>query len=156
VVCPNEPIAGLLGSSFRNPAPTSALAAVQKASRESNIPRMISCRSRSFWLINADGSACENRLVARWPASGALALLAGGSISRNGTAKKRHEAGVRGQGVCLLEPSEDRGIGMLRQRSYSVLIFSSLSRLAAMDSSTELVPLIHAPPSRRRASGKGP
>jgi len=44
----------------------------------------------------------------------------------------------------------------LRHRSYSVLAFSSLSRLAAMDSSTELVPLIHAPPSRRRSSGKGP
>ncbi len=38
----------------------------------------------------------------------------------------------------------------LRQRSYWVLIFSSLSRLAVMDSSTELVPLIHSPPSRRR------
>ena len=32
-----------------------------------------------------------------------------------------------------------------RQRSYSVLIFSSLCRLAVMDSSTELVPLIHCP-----------
>ena len=40
----------------------------------------------------------------------------------------------------------------LRQRSYSVLIFSSLSRLAVMDSRTELVPLIHDPPSRRRSS----
>ena len=58
--------------------------------------------------------------------------------------------------VCLLERSEDRFIDTLRQRSYSVLIFSSLSRLAVMDSSTELVPLIHAPPSRRRSSGKGP
>jgi hypothetical protein len=38
----------------------------------------------------------------------------------------------------------------LRQRSYSVLISSSLSRLAVMDSSSELVPLIHSPPSRRR------
>jgi hypothetical protein len=38
----------------------------------------------------------------------------------------------------------------LRQRSYSELIFSSLSRLAVMDSSTELVPLIHSQPSRRR------
>ena len=65
-------------------------------------------------------------------------------------------AGVMGQGVCLLERSEDRFIDTLRQRSYSVLIFSSLSRLAVMDSSTELVPLIHAPPSRRRSSGKGP
>jgi len=44
----------------------------------------------------------------------------------------------------------------LGQWPYSVLIFSSLSRLAVMDSSTELVPLIHAPPSRRRSSGKGP
>jgi len=44
----------------------------------------------------------------------------------------------------------------IKRRSYSVLIFSSLSRLAVMDSSTELVPLIHAPPSRRRSSGKGP
>ena len=44
----------------------------------------------------------------------------------------------------------------LWHRSYSVLAFSSLSRLAAMDSSTELVPLIHAPPSHRRSSGKGP
>jgi hypothetical protein len=38
----------------------------------------------------------------------------------------------------------------LRQRSYSVLIFLSFSRLAVMDSRTELVPLIHSPPSRRR------
>jgi hypothetical protein len=50
----------------------------------------------------------------------------------------------------------DRSIGTLWKRSYSVLIFSSLSRLAAMDSRTGLVPLIHAPPSRRRSSGKGP
>jgi hypothetical protein len=55
-----------------------------------------------------------------------------------------------GQGVCLLERSQDRFVDMLRQRPYSVLIFSSLSRLAVMDSSTELVPLIHAPPSCRR------
>ena len=55
-----------------------------------------------------------------------------------------------GKGVCLLEHSEDRFMDTLRQRSYSVLIFSSLSRLAVMDSSTELVPLIHAPPSRSR------
>ena len=34
--------------------------------------------------------------------------------------------------------------------------FWSLSRLAAMDSDTELVPLIHAPPSLKRSSGKGP
>jgi len=61
-----------------------------------------------------------------------------------------------GQGVCLLERSEERFINRLRQRPYSLLIFSSLSRLAVMDSSTELVPLIHAPPSRRRSSGKGP
>jgi hypothetical protein len=51
-------------------------------------------------------------------------------------------------------------IDTLRQRPYSVLIFSSLSRLAIMDSSTELFPLIHAPPSRRResriSSDKGP
>jgi len=58
--------------------------------------------------------------------------------------------GVLGQGVCLLERSEGRFINSLRQRSYSALIFSSLSRLAVMDSSTELVPLIHAPPSCRR------
>ena len=38
----------------------------------------------------------------------------------------------------------------------SVLIFSSLSRLAVMDSSTELFPLIHAPPSRRRIGGFPP
>ena len=43
-----------------------------------------------------------------------------------------------------------------RHRFYSVLIFASISRLAAMDSSTELDPLIHAPPSLRRSSGKGP
>ena len=61
-----------------------------------------------------------------------------------------------GQGVCLLERSQDRFVDMLRQRPYSVLIFSSLSRLAVMDSRTELVPLIHAPPSLRRSSGKGP
>jgi hypothetical protein len=36
--------------------------------------------------------------------------------------------------------------------SYSVLIFSSFSRLAAMDWRTELVPLIHVPPSWRRES----
>jgi len=40
--------------------------------------------------------------------------------------------------------------------SYPVLMVSSLSRLAVMDSSTELVPLIHAPPSLRRSSGRGP
>lgn len=45
---------------------------------------------------------------------------------------------------------------LLDERSYTVLIFSSLSRLAVMDSSTELVPLIHAPPSRRRSAGNGP
>ena len=61
-----------------------------------------------------------------------------------------------GAGVCMLERPEDRSIETLRQRSYSVQMFSSLSRLAAMDSSTGLVPLIHAPPSRRRSSGKGP
>ena len=38
----------------------------------------------------------------------------------------------------------------LRRRSYLVMIFSSLSRLAVMDASTELFPLIHAPPSRNR------
>jgi hypothetical protein len=37
-----------------------------------------------------------------------------------------------------------------RQRSYAVVIFSSLSRLAVIDSSTELFPLIHAPPSLNR------
>ena len=67
-----------------------------------------------------------------------------------------HLLGATGQGVCLLERSEDRFIITLRQRSYSVLIFSSLSRLAVMDSRIELVPLIHAPPSPRRSSGKGP
>ena len=41
-------------------------------------------------------------------------------------------------------------------RFYSVLIFWSLFRLAVMDSDTELVPLIHAPPSLKRSSGKGP
>jgi len=41
-------------------------------------------------------------------------------------------------------------------RCYSVLTFSSLSRVDVMDSSTELLPLIHAPPSRKRSSGKGP
>jgi hypothetical protein len=35
-------------------------------------------------------------------------------------------------------------------RSYLVLIFSSLSKLAVMDSRTELLPLIHAPPSCSR------
>src|SRR5580658_8812889 len=42
--------------------------------------------------------------------------------------------------------------------SYPVLIFSSLSRLAFMDSSTELDPLIQAPSSRRRVWGfsRGP
>src|SRR6202035_1812568 len=55
---------------------------------------------------------------------------------------------VLGQGVCLPERPKGRFINTLRQRSYSVLIFSSLSRLAFMDSSTELFPLIHAPPSR--------
>jgi len=60
------------------------------------------------------------------------------------------------QRARLFERSEGRFVNTLPQRSYSILIFSSLSRLAAMDSSTELVPLIHAPPSRRRSSGKGP
>jgi hypothetical protein len=67
--------------------------------------------------------------------------------------------GDMGQGVCPLESSEDRFIDTLRQRPYSVLIFSSLSRLAIMDSRTELVPLIHDPPSRRDwriSSDKGP
>jgi hypothetical protein len=54
------------------------------------------------------------------------------------------------------ERPEGRFIDTPRQRSYPVLIFSSLSRLAVMDSSTGLVPLIHAPPSRRRSPGKGP
>jgi len=40
--------------------------------------------------------------------------------------------------------------------SYSVLIFSRLSRLADIDSRKELVPLIHTPPSRKRDSDKGP
>ncbi len=35
-------------------------------------------------------------------------------------------------------------------QDYSVLIFSSLSRLPVIDSSTELDPLIHSPPPRRR------
>jgi len=34
--------------------------------------------------------------AARWPASGALVLLARGNISGNGTADKHHEAGDRG------------------------------------------------------------
>lgn len=92
--------------------------------------------------------------LCRWLSTheaGAL-LVAGLPTCRSGAGL----SGVMGQGVCLLERSEDRFIDTLRQRSYSVLIFSSLSTLAVMDSSTELVPLIHAPPSRRRSSGKGP
>ena len=38
----------------------------------------------------------------------------------------------------------------LRRRSYLVMIFPRLSRLAFMDSGTEFFPLIHAPPSRNR------
>jgi hypothetical protein len=74
-------------------------------------------------------------------------------------ALQRCRPGRCGTGVCPLERSEDRFIHPLWQRSYLVLIFSSLSRLAVMDSSTELPPLIHAPPSRRRdrrISSKGP
>jgi len=41
-------------------------------------------------------------------------------------------------------------------RSYSMLIFSSLSKLAVMDSSTGLLPLIQVPPSRRRSAGNAP
>ena len=59
-------------------------------------------------------------------------------------------AGIRRQRVRLLERSEDHFIDTLRQRSYLVMIFSSLSRLAVMDSSTEFFPLIHAPPSRNK------
>ena len=47
----------------------------------------------------------------------------------------------------MLERSADLVMDTLRQQRYSVLIFSSLSRLAAMDSDTEFLPLIHAPPS---------
>jgi hypothetical protein len=72
------------------------------------------------------------------------------------TIDERSRPGDMGQGVRLLERPEDRFIDTLRQRPYSVLIFSSLSRLAVMDSSTELVPLIHAPPSSRSSSEKGP
>jgi hypothetical protein len=69
----------------------------------------------------------------------------------------RTDAEGRGDVNPLESPvaSDDRFI-TVRQRAYSELIFSSLSRVAVMDSSTELVPLIHAPPSRRRSSGKGP
>jgi hypothetical protein len=44
---------------------------------------------------------------------------------------------VMGQRVCLLGRSAYRFIDTLRQRSYSVLIFSNFSRLTVMDSSTE-------------------
>lgn len=72
------------------------------------------------------------------------------------SAEVRHCPGVTGQGVCQLERSEDRVLDAIQQRSYLVLIFSSISRLAVIDSRTGMVPLIHAPPSRRRSSGKGP
>jgi hypothetical protein len=76
-------------------------------------------------------------------------------------------AGRARQGACMYPEKRRRSdvaawsadgdiVDTLRQRSYSAVIFSSLSRLAVMDSSTELVPLIHVPPSRRRSSGKGP
>jgi hypothetical protein len=56
---------------------------------------------------------------------------------------------------CASQPvGSRRGLGS--RLTYSMLIFSSLSRLAAMDSRTELDPLIHDPPSLRRSSGKGP
>ena len=42
------------------------------------------------------------------------------------------------------------------QLPYSTQIFSSFLRLALIDSSTELLPLIHNPPSRRSSSGIGP
>jgi hypothetical protein len=41
-------------------------------------------------------SAYGTGLMERWPASGALVLLAVGSISGNGTSKQRHEAGELG------------------------------------------------------------
>jgi hypothetical protein len=54
---------------------------------------------------------------------------------------------IMGQGVSLLKRFESRFLVTIRQRSYSVLILSSLSRVAVMDSSIELFPLIHVPPS---------
>src|SRR5665213_1184743 len=97
----------------------------------------------------------------------AVAILAAAHIGTSGVLADGKHAGRRaawatpqtggmGQGVCPPERYKDRSMDALRRHSYSVLIFSSLSRLADMESSTELVPLIHDPPSLRRSSGKGP
>jgi len=88
--------------------------------------------------------------------NGTSGVLAGGKHARRRVAWATPRTGGMGQGVCPPERYKDRSMDALRRHSYSVLIFSSLSRLADMESSTELVPLIHDPPSLRRSSGKGP
>jgi hypothetical protein len=42
----------------------------------------------------------------RWPASGALVLVAVGSISGDGTAKQRHEASVIQATGCLVSRTQ--------------------------------------------------
>ena len=75
-------------------------------------------------------------------------------------AEVSHPPGVRGQGACRALATRTRPGDWPQTRfrpwSYSVLIASSLSRLAVIDSNTELDPLIHAPPSLKRSPGKGP
>lgn len=82
---------------------------------------------------------------------------------RQGIIDGGRDASFQGNHRCALQKDGLTGAGptrsatacsmerehTLRQRSYWTLIFSSFSRLALMDSSTELVPLIHSPPSRR-------
>jgi hypothetical protein len=125
------------------------------------------CRPLAVGLDPADERAIAHRQLNSYfdglTASQHLArfdrfVLRAGASLRSVSGRRHRVKGVAVPLRCTpgLRPPRDWPQHSLWHRFYSMLIFWSLSRLAVMDSDTEVVPLIHAPPSLKRSSGKGP